>query len=215
MTTDTALLSGSAPVAELQKALMQVDRVSARSILHTFAQHNSPTTVVESLLVPVLEEIGQGWEVGDVALSQVYMSGQVCEELANGLQWDNQEKPWPQPAMAICVLEDFHMLGKQMVYSALKASGYDLHDYGRMDLKGLVPRIKQDGISVMLVSALMLRSALRVADLRAKLNEEGLSVRIVVGGAPFRFDDQLWQEVGADAMARNTAEALQMVRSLS
>ena len=32
-----------------------------------------------------------------------------------------------------------------------------------------------------------------------------------VGGAPFRLDTGLWQEVGADATGRNSAEAIALV----
>ena len=36
-------------------------------------------------------------------------------------------------------------------------------------------------------------------------------MRVIVGGAPFLFDDKLWREVGADAMGRNAAEAVTLV----
>ena len=35
------------------------------------------------------------------------------------------------PPMAIAVLEDYHLLGLRVVYSALRASGYALQNYGR------------------------------------------------------------------------------------
>jgi methanogenic corrinoid protein MtbC1 len=35
-----------------------------------------------------------------------------------------------------------------------------------------------------------------------------------VGGAPFLFDDQLWQEVGADAMGSSAVEAVAIVERL-
>ena len=41
--------------------------------------------------------------------------------------------------------------------------------------------------------------------------EAGVVVRVIVGGAPFLFDDKLWREVGADAMGRNAAEAVALV----
>ena len=211
-------LSGSlSPIAdELEQALLTVDRIKARSIVNAYAKKHTPFDLVENLFAPAMERIGQGWETGETALSQVFMSGQICAELAEGLEWGEMEKPWPQKQMAICVLEDYHMLGKQMVYSALKASGYDLLDYGRMDVGPLVEKVSEDGIQLLLVSTLMLRSALRVRLLRDQMDAEGMKhVRLIVGGAPFRFDPELWQEVGADAMALNTAEALAVVRRMS
>ena len=54
----------------------------------------------------------------------------------------------------------------------------------------------------------MLRSALRVSDVKKQLQQQGVKTKIIVGGAPFRFDAQLWQEVGADATATNTQQLL-------
>jgi trimethylamine corrinoid protein len=51
-----------------------------------------------------------------------------------------------------------------------------------------------------------------VAEVRAALPAQ---VRIVVGGAPFRFDAELWRQVGADAMGRTAADALDIVATLS
>ena len=36
-------------------------------------------------------------------------------------------------------------------------------------------------------------------------------MRVVVGGAPFLFGENLWRGVGADAMGRNAAEAVTLV----
>jgi methanogenic corrinoid protein MtbC1 len=44
---------------------------------------------------------------------------------------------------------------------------------------------------------------------RQLLSEQGLEgrIKIIVGGAPYRFDDQLYRQVGADAWAENAIEA--------
>jgi trimethylamine corrinoid protein len=51
---------------------------------------------------------------------------------------------------------------------------------------------------------------------RQLLKERGLEdrIRILVGGAPFRFDDKLFEEVGADAWADTAAEAPAVVARL-
>ncbi len=40
-------------------------------------------------------------------------------------------------------------------------------------------------------------------------------VKVIVGGAPFRFDESLWKEVGADATGNDPAEALKIVTKLA
>jgi methanogenic corrinoid protein MtbC1 len=201
-------------INELEKALISANRLHAREVVSNYSKTHTPFELVEELLSPVMEHIGQGWEDGKFALSQVYMSGQICAEIAKSLNWKKEERPQSTARIAIVVLEDYHLLGKQMVHSALQASGFDLLDYGRQDLDGLIEKVKEDAVEILLVSTLMLRSALRVEQLRKRLTEEKLQIKLIVGGAPFRFDRELWKKVGADAMGLNTAEALQIVKRL-
>jgi methanogenic corrinoid protein MtbC1 len=161
--------------------------------------------LVERIIVPVLERMGQDWESGSVALSQVYMCGRICEELVDAILPPASPDRRHQPKMAITVLEDYHLLGKRIVYSTLRASGYELLDYGRSEAAELTERVQREGIELLLISALMLPSALRVKQVTAGLKAAGAGVKVVVGGAPFRFDRQLWQEVGADATSPNAS----------
>jgi monomethylamine corrinoid protein len=59
---------------------------------------------------------------------------------------------------------------------------------------------------------LMLRSALRVRELRFAFENAGLSVKLAVGGAPFRLDLNLWKKVGADATSDSAAGAVGIAR---
>jgi methanogenic corrinoid protein MtbC1 len=201
--------------SEFEQALLSLDRLAARNILLGSGDSETPLQLVERLVVPALERIGTGWEQGRVALSQVYMSGRICEELVDTFLPSDGLGRKNRPKMAIAVLQDYHLLGKRIVYSVLRASGFELSDYGRVDVDDLVHRVKNDGVEVLLLSVLMLPSALRVKDVRAKLQALGSDVKLVVGGAPFRLDDQLWKEVGADAMGRQASEAVEIIAKMA
>lgn len=199
-----------------EEALLSLDRVSARAVLEEAVGGAPVLQAVETLVVPALERIGHGWERGDLALSQIYMSGRICEELVDALLPPGASTRRDLPKMAIAVLEDFHLLGKRIVYSALRASGYDLLDYGPgVEAVGLAGRCARDGVEILLISTLMLPSALRVKDVRAELDRLGSRPKIVVGGAPFLFDAALWVEVGADAMGASASDAIAIVRRLT
>jgi len=205
------IASLSEQTRDFEQAILSVDRLAATHMVEELSRTLLPVQILEQLVSPALESIGTGWEQGTVALSQVYMSGRICEDLVDTLLPVGRLDRKSQPKMAIAVLQDHHLLGKRIVYSVLRASGFDLSDYGRVEVNDLVRRVQRDSIEVLLISALMLPSALQVKNVKKKLNESGMEVKIVVGGAPFRFDDQLWQDVGADAVGRNTAEALEIV----
>jgi len=200
--------------SEFEQALLSLDRLAARNMLLESGGSETPLQLVERLVVPALERIGAGWEQGQVALSQVYMSGRICEELVDALLPHDGLGRKNRPKMAIAVLQDYHLLGKRIVYSVLRASGFELLDYGRVDTDDLVRRVRNDGVEVLLISVLMLSSALRVKDVQTRLKSLGSEVKIVVGGAPFRLDDQLWKEVGADAMGREASEALDIIAKM-
>lgn len=202
-------------VREFETALLALDRLTATRLLTAPEGGESPMRRVEQLVAPTLDRIGRAWEYGQVALSQVYMSGRICEDLVDALLPSGSAIRKDQPKMAVAVLEDYHLLGKRMVYAVLRASGYELLDYGRQDVEGLARRVAEQGVEILLLSALMLPSALRVARVRAALDRLGCPVRIVVGGAPFRFDPQLWREMGADAMGVNASDAVRIVAALT
>lgn len=196
-----------------QQALEALNKVGACKLFEQALADAPPLAVIEELVVPSLERIGQGWQDGRIALSQVYLSGRICEELVDRVLPPSDPDRRDQPRQAIVVLNDYHTLGKRIVYSVMRASGFELFDYGRMDVGELVARTAQDRVRILLISTLMLPSALKVRDVRSKLDELGADVRIVVGGAPFLFDSNLWREVGADAMGRSAAEAILIVRA--
>ncbi|MBF0304009.1 MAG: cobalamin-dependent protein [Desulfamplus sp.] len=200
-------------ISNFMEALLSVNRVAARRMLEDSA-HIDKISFIENVVIAALQRIGEGWKNGVFALSQVYMAGRICEELIDEVLPPGDPDRKDQPKMAICVLSDHHKLGKTIVYSLLRASGFDLLDYGTMEVEELVQRIKNDKIKIILVSVLMLHSALKVKPLKEKLDSLNLDVKIVVGGAPFRFDKQLWQEVRADAMCSTASEAVLVIKSV-
>ena len=201
--------------SSFENALMNMDRVAARELMIRGAGEEGALAFVTKTVVPALENIGLGWESGRYALAQVYMSGTICEELVDEILPPADPNRIKQPEMAIVVLEDFHVLGERIVYSILRASGFELQEFGHgCHVDEVVEKVKQHGTKILLVSVLMLRSALLIADLVKKLKDEKLDVKVVVGGAPFRFDHNLWQEVGADAMGKDGMDARDIITKM-
>lgn len=199
---------------QFEEALKASNRLKADEILQIACKQAPAQEVIEQLVVPTLLKIGKDWEEGKVALAQIYMSGRICEELVNNILPSDVQRTQTQPRAAIAVLHDYHMLGKKIVYSMLRASGFELIDYGRKTVDELVTCVLEDRIEVLLISVLMLPSALKIKQVREKLKQAGSNVILIVGGAPFNFDSNLWQEVGADAMGHNAAEAVTIVRKI-
>ncbi|MEI7743071.1 MAG: cobalamin-dependent protein [Chloroflexota bacterium] len=217
-----------ADVAALERALLTMDRVAAVRILAGTDHPGSgsvpgldgaslppiPLERVDRLLVPVLRSIGNAWGAGRAALSQVYMSARIADEIIGRVEPSARVVRANAPVIGVATLEDRHELGKRIVLLSLRAVGYPVIDYGAgIGVDDLAERADRDGVEVLLVSTLMLRAAIRVEALAARLGEMRVRPRLVVGGAPYLFDAGLWREVGADAMGRSASDAIDLVEA--
>ena len=197
--------------SQFEQYLLSLNKVAAGRLIQNEFSGNNAFQLIQEIMMPALRNIGLGWEAGTIALSQEYMASNICEEIVNSILPPKSKARRDMPTLGITTLGDQHMLGKQIVVSCLKASGFSIYDYGSMPVDNVVDKVMEDGIEVLLVSTLMLNFAYDIKNLRGRFNEEGISTRIIVGGAPFLFDDNLWKGVGADAMAVDATEALSKV----
>jgi len=198
-----------------ERALLALDRAAAQRLFEQAAAGPNALRSAVRLVGIGLERIGAGWERGTVAFSQVYMAGRICEELVDRRLPPGDPQRTSQPRLGLAVLADHHVLGMRIVRATLRAAGYEATDYGHgIGARELAERALGDRIEVLLVSTLMLPSALQVRELSALLRGGGSRIKLVVGGAPFLFDERLWREVGADAMGHCATDAPRIVEQI-
>lgn len=108
---------------------------------------------------------------------------------------------------------DLHTLGKRLVIGCLRAHLIDCHDLGvNVPAERFVDEALARDAAVIAISAMMVHTArgengsLRV---REVLRHRGLEerIKVVVGGAPFRYDPELYKQVGADDWADDAIKA--------
>ena len=202
-------------IKEFETALLQINRIKAAEIFEKCYADENGFDVLEKLAISTLEKIGVGWENGSISLSQVYMSGVICEELIEKYlpKLDVMRKNVPK--MGIAVLQDHHALGKRIVYSVLRAGGFEVLDFGQgLSIDDLVRKTIENNVEILIISTLMLPSALKVKAVKEKLISQGSTAKIIAGGAPFRLDDTLWQQVGADSDGKNACEIISIVERM-
>jgi len=195
------------PALEFEKAIIAIDSIRANNLIQNYHKDFGVTAAIENIVLPVMEKMGIDWEKGNIALSQIYMGGKICEESVNLILPPADPLRKSNPRMAILTYNDYHMLGKRIVYTMLRATGYELIDYGRVDDEhDLINMIKKDKVEVLLISVLMLNSAKGIKKVTDLIKKEDLDTRVIVGGAPFRFDRNLCSEIGAFAMVNHAGE---------
>jgi methanogenic corrinoid protein MtbC1 len=198
----------------LRQALIDVNRIDTRRIIQDCLAVMSPVTLGDEVIAPIMTAIGDDWEHGEVSLAQIYMAGLVAEEVISQLiSADSRARR--QPIIAITVLGDQHLLGKSIVNSVVQASGWITRDLGSQDTDELLQYVERESVDILMISTLMLRSALLVEQVCNTIGQRGLPTRVVVGGAPFRMNPELWQQVGAEAMGHNAASAIGILKRMT
>ena len=139
------------------------------------------------------------------------MGGGIAESLIQHFFKNQPEVTETQKTrIGIAVLEDQHTLGKKLVSLMLTAQGYSLIDLGQgLTAEELAKKVEEHHIDILLVSCLMYSAALQVKPLMELVGD---SVQVIVGGAPFRLDPELWKTVGAHGYGANASDALRIIR---
>jgi len=192
-----------------EEALLSMDRILCRSLLQEAMAGSGGLAGIEGLVGPSLARIGDRWEAGELALTQVYMGGRICEDLLGEFCPPERSQSAGGPRIGVAVLLDHHQLGKRIVTSALRAGGFRVLDFGQgLEPTELAQQVRREPVAILMVSVLMVNSALHIRELRRELGDGPDRPRLVVGGAPFRLNQVLWQEVGADAVGHTGVDAV-------
>lgn len=94
-------------------ALILMDRLACEKIVDEYIKFYSSLDIAENLITPVMEELGSDWEKGNVSLSQIYMTSRICEYLIDRILPPENPARKTDLRIAITILEDYHILGKE------------------------------------------------------------------------------------------------------
>ena len=198
--------------SQLYNALISADRYNSRSIMELMIEEND-FNYVEPVFSTVLEKIGSDWEKGQLSLAQVYMSGIISEELLSDILPKETAILRETPRIAGTVFLDNHSLGFKMVSSIIKALGYNFINIGiGIDKKEIINVCLKQKIDILMISVLMLSPAVKIEGLIKELKDVLPDIKVAVGGAPFRFNKDLWKKIGADYCGKNSSDGIGIIK---
>lgn len=199
--------------------LEESDRRGAQRLLReALDAGHDPAQLLREVVSPGIEEVAETWTGHhELSLSQIYVAGLMVKDAADLLSPGLRPDERPAGKVVIGVADgDHHGLGKLIVSAFLRSAGFALVDLGlTVPPKSFVDAALAEGADIIAVSALMIDPALRVREVREEMDRRGVKgIKLLVGGAPFRYNPRLYQTVGADATAPTAVEAIGVVRRL-
>lgn len=212
-----------AHIRAYNEAVYDTDRQRAMGIVEAaLGDGASPEQVIFELVVPAMEEMIRSISVDfDANLAQHFMTAQIASEVTDAMIARFAHPPAITGRIVIgTAYGDMHSLGKRIVIGCLKARMIEARDLGvNVSPERFVDEAVQANASVIGISAMMVHTARGeegCLGVRRILRDRGLEghIRVVVGGAPFRFDPGLAAAVEADAWAPDGVSASRIIEDM-
>lgn len=201
--------------------MMNVDRPRASQIMEeAIASGLTPERFMTEALDPALMHVGKLWGCQEVSLAQAFIGAKIAEDVIMRClpkNVDLQAMPRKGKVVIGNIEDDYHSLGRRMIVTFLRASGWEVHDLGNdVTAEQFVDKALEVGASVVGVSAMMQTTALNIRKLRELIDARGLrnQLKLAVGGAVFNWRPDLVAEVGGDGTASNAAAVDALLTSL-
>ena len=208
---------------EFNEALFDTDRERAMEIVTNAVEDGySPEDVVFKVVIPAVDGMIKAIsEDMDANLAQHFMTSQIAAEVTEAMVVKFDIPPEKIGRVIIGTSkDDLHTLGKRIVIGCLKSMMIDVIDLGtNVPAERFVEEAQKQDAQVIAISSMMVHTATNkdgCTKVRQLLKEKGLEdkIKIIVGGAPYRFDSNLYKVVGADAWADDGISAGKVISDM-
>ena len=171
--------------------------------------------IINSQLVPALDEVGKGFEKGTLFLPQLLMSAEAAKEAFQVLKeyLPAAENAGESQIILATVKGDIHDIGKNIVKVLLESYRFRVLDLGKdVSPETIVETAREKKIPLVGLSALMTTTAPYMEETIRQLRQADLPCKVVVGGAVITQDYA--DSIGADCYAADAMETVHYAQSL-
>lgn len=210
-------------IKSYNEAIFDTDRERALKVIRDAVNKGvSPEDIVFRVVIPAIElMIKSISESFDASLAQHFLTSQIAADVVDEMVPRFKKTPEVVGQVVIGTSQgDFHGLGKRIVIGCLSALMINVTDLGlNVPPERFVDEAVAHDAQVIGISSMMVHTArgengcLRVRQILKKRGLEG-KIKIIVGGAPYRYDDNLYRIVQADAWAKDGITAGRVIAEL-
>ena len=175
----------------------------------------TPLEVINTAIVPALEEVGAAFERGTLYLPQLLMAAEAAGAAFSAVKANmSSSSATPaggggSPIVIATVKGDIHDIGKNIVRALLENYGFDVVDLGRDVAPELIVKAAIDNHSRLVgLSALMTTTVKAMAETIRLLHEADPEIRTFVGGAVLTADYAA--EIGATWYAKDAMASVRL-----
>lgn len=176
----------------------------------------TPDEIFEHLSA-AMETVGGKYETGEYFIPEMLRSAEAVEKAMELLEPYLFERRHDGHGVIVIgtVRGDIHNIGKNIIVSALRAAGYEVHDLGvNVSTGKFLSAVRETGADLLMLSAFTTSTKPALLDIIEALKKEGLRERIKVVSGGASHSEQFAREVGVDAFAQDVKSTLAVCRDL-
>ena len=215
-----ATAAGQGPVlGSIRDDVLAGDRESLKArITRALEDGLDAQEILNRGMVPAMEIIGERFKNGEAFIPDVLLAARAMnggmELLEPSLASGTARTARRAKVLIGTVAGDMHDIGKNMVATMLKGTGFEVKDLGiNVALEEFLRAAEEYRPDIIALSALLTTTMPEMKRLIDALSERGMraQTKVLVGGAP--VNERYAREIGADGYAPNAADAVEAARA--
>lgn len=208
--------ASASPEISLEYAISAGLREDARRITAELLEKQEPDEVINTRLIPALDEIGIRFENGKIFLPQLILAadtaGACFDVIKNKMSSERRQTESKGRIILATVKGDIHDIGKNIVKTVLENYGYEIIDLGRdVPEETVVKAAIEKDVRLIGLSALMTTTLGAMENTIKMLRESKPDCKVMVGGAVLTADYA--KKIGADFYAKDAKESADIAKS--
>ena len=203
---------------KISKAIVEFDIDNIKNLVNQALEAGIPALdIVTKGMAKGMEIVGKKYEEKEYFLAELIMAGEVMKTGMEVLEPHLKATPVGRKGVVVIgtVKGDLHDIGKNIVITLLRSSGFEVHDLGvDVDAQKFVEKVKETNADILALSALLTTTMVEMENVIKALKEASIrdKVKVIVGGAP--ITEEFASKIGADAFAVDAVQGLQKCKEM-
>ncbi len=172
-------------------------------------------TVINEMLIPALDAVGERFEKGTIFLPQLIQSAGAAQAAFDVIKQHIARSGGESESrgrVVLCTVKgDIHDIGKNIVKTLLENYGFEVIDLGKdVDYQAVVDAAIKYDVRLVGLSALMTTTLKSMENTIKLLRENNVNCKVVVGGAV--LTPEYAEKIGADFYAKDAKETVDIAK---
>lgn len=198
---------------DLSQIIISGTKNEARSATIKLLQSNEALEIVDSIIIPSLDRVGEMYEKEKIFLPQLIQAAETVKEAFEVIKENLTSSADVNKGTILLatVKGDIHDIGKNIVKVVLENYGYKIIDLGRdISAERIVDEAKKNNIKLIGLSSLMTTTVKSMEETIRLLRKEYSACKVLVGGAV--LTNEYSAKIGADFYAKDAKEAVDIAK---